>query len=62
MQDPEDLARFDGKTPTGLDFLYDYADGVTFNPYYIDLLSNGQATPSYSQLSHPSTTTFYLTI
>jgi hypothetical protein len=37
MQDPEDLARFDGKTPTGLDFLYDYADGVTLNPYYIDL-------------------------
>lgn len=41
MQDPEDLARFDGKTPTGLDFLYDYADGVTLNPYYLDLKQSG---------------------
>ena len=48
MQDPEDLARFDGKTPTGLDYLYDYADGVMMNPYYIDLASDGAATPSYS--------------
>jgi hypothetical protein len=48
MQNPEDLARFDGKTPTGLDFLYDYADGVMMNPYYIDLLSDGHANPSYS--------------
>ena len=37
MQDPEDLARFDDKAPTGLDYLYDYADGVVMNPYYIDL-------------------------
>ena len=36
MQDPEDLARFDGKTPTGLDYLYDYADGVMMIPYYIE--------------------------
>jgi hypothetical protein len=41
MQDPEDLARYDGKTPTGLDFLYDYADGVMMNPYYLDLKSDG---------------------
>ena len=45
MQDPEDLARYDGKTPTGLDFLYDYADGVMLNPYYIDLKSNGATPP-----------------
>ena len=48
MQDPEDLARYDGKTPTGLDYLYDYSDGVMMNPYYIDLLSDGEANPSYS--------------
>ena len=41
MQDPEDLARYDGKTPTGLDFLYDYADGVMMNPYYLDLVQAG---------------------
>jgi hypothetical protein len=37
MQDPEDLSQYDSKCPTGLDYLYDYADGVMMNPYYIDL-------------------------
>ena len=45
MQDPEDLARYDGKTPTGLDFLYDYADGVMMNPYYIDLQQDAAGPP-----------------
>ena len=47
MQDPEDLARFDGKTPTGLDYLYDYADGVMMNPYYIDLQADAATPPNY---------------
>ena len=45
MQDPEDLARYDGKTPTGLDYLYDYSDGVMMNPYYIDLQQDQAGPP-----------------
>ena len=48
MQDPEYLARFDGKTPTGLDYLYDYGDGVMMNPYYIDLQADASTPPDYS--------------
>ena len=47
MQDPEDLARYDGKTPTGLDFLYDYADGDMMNPYYLDLKSDSGSPPTF---------------
>jgi hypothetical protein len=48
MQNPEDLARYDGKTPTGLDFLYDYPDGVMMNPYYIGLVADATTDNKYN--------------
>ena len=38
MMDPEELAKYDCMTPTGLDFLGDYRDGVDLQAYSIDLI------------------------
>ena len=35
--DSQTLVECDPVCPTGLDYLYDYADGVMLNPWYIDL-------------------------
>jgi hypothetical protein len=39
--DSQTLAEYDPFCPTGSDYLYDYADGVMLNPWYIDLKDNG---------------------
>jgi hypothetical protein len=39
----EELHRYDGMTPTALDYLGDYADGVEYMPWMIDVVENSGA-------------------
>ena len=40
MMDPEELAMYDCMTPTGLDYLGDYRDGVDLQNFCIDQVVN----------------------
>ena len=40
MVDPEEFAKYDSMTPTGLDYLGDYRDGVDTMPFQLDIPSN----------------------
>ena len=40
MVDPEEFAKYDSMTPTGLDYLGDYRDGVDVMPFQLDIPSN----------------------
>jgi hypothetical protein len=44
MMDPEELAFYDSMTPTTLDFLGDYRDGVDLQAFTIDQATNANAT------------------
>jgi len=50
--DSQALAEYDPFCPTGLDYLYDYADGIMVNPWYLDLKPTG--TPNTYQLATDS--------
>ena len=40
LLDPQELAKYNGMTPTTLDFLGNYADAVYANPFVLDEASN----------------------
>ena len=40
MVDPEEFAKYDSMTPTGLDYLGDYRDGVDTMPFQLDIPPN----------------------
>jgi hypothetical protein len=56
MMDPEELARYDDLTPTCLDYLGNYRDGVNELPFFIDRLP-GTAVASRTFFEKPTTRT-----
>ena len=58
LMDPEELARYDDMTPTCLDYLGNYRDGIAEMPYFLDRAPNkNQVVPFFREIKTVLTAT-----